>query len=280
MSSGHEQPKRGERLIFIGGAPRSGTTLVQNILDSHPDIYGGPEFDFIPVIVNKRRQIIQSIARGRIDAFCSQEDVDEAIADLIERLLLPAADRHAARYISEKTPVNVVVFVDLAHIFRAARFIHVIRDPRATVSSMLQVGRRGRKQGKQTPPFTTDIHRAIDLVKKCDRAGIQAAKFAPARVIPVVYEDLVTRPEGKVEEICCDLGIEPHDEMVCPGGQSHPGDEHVDGIWYNKQEIGRNIETKEINKWKQLLTREEKATINEVFRNDELYQLIGYDFSG
>lgn len=36
--------QKGERLIFTGGAARSGTTLVQNILDSHPDIVGGPEF--------------------------------------------------------------------------------------------------------------------------------------------------------------------------------------------------------------------------------------------
>ena len=58
---------RGKRFVFIGGSPRSGTTLVQNILDSHPVICGGPEFHHLPDIMNLRKALRDSIAKGWID---------------------------------------------------------------------------------------------------------------------------------------------------------------------------------------------------------------------
>ena len=55
---------RGEQFIFVGGAARSGTTLVQNILDSYPYIIGGPEFRNIPSIIKLRNELHESIAGG------------------------------------------------------------------------------------------------------------------------------------------------------------------------------------------------------------------------
>ena len=40
------------KFIFVGGSPRSGTTLVQRILASHPNIFGRPEFDFLHAIAD------------------------------------------------------------------------------------------------------------------------------------------------------------------------------------------------------------------------------------
>jgi hypothetical protein len=48
------------RLVFVGGSPRSGTTLVQRVLNHHPKVYGGPEFDFIPSIA----ELYQKFLRG------------------------------------------------------------------------------------------------------------------------------------------------------------------------------------------------------------------------
>ncbi|NIA09336.1 MAG: hypothetical protein GWP10_06315 [Nitrospiraceae bacterium] len=117
-------PNRGKRLIFVGGAPRSGTTLVQNMLDSHPDILGGPEFLHIPHIINLRKGLQHSIEREWIDLICSYDDVDKAICLLIECLLLPLADRHGCKFLSEKTPENVLVFSELISLFPGARFIY------------------------------------------------------------------------------------------------------------------------------------------------------------
>ena len=48
------------RLVFVGGSPRSGTTLVQGVLNHHLKVYGGPEFDFIPSIA----ELYQKLLRG------------------------------------------------------------------------------------------------------------------------------------------------------------------------------------------------------------------------
>jgi len=48
------------RLVFVGGSPRSGTTLVQRVLNHYPKEYGGPEFDFIPSIA----ELYQKFLRG------------------------------------------------------------------------------------------------------------------------------------------------------------------------------------------------------------------------
>ncbi|MGB0109821.1 MAG: sulfotransferase, partial [Terriglobales bacterium] len=61
------------RLIFVGGSPRSGTTLVQRVLDCHPEIYGGPEFDFVPPIVDLFQEMRRSIRSGRIDAILDEK---------------------------------------------------------------------------------------------------------------------------------------------------------------------------------------------------------------
>jgi hypothetical protein len=48
------------QFVFIGGAPRSGTTMIQNILANHSGIHAGPEFDWTPELA----RIFSGIKRG------------------------------------------------------------------------------------------------------------------------------------------------------------------------------------------------------------------------
>jgi len=102
-------PSGSERLIFVGGCPRSGTTLVQNMLDSHPDIFGGPEFLHFEDLIRFRKILGRSISVGWIDLFCSHDDLDHHLRTLIQNLFLPLADRQGCAYMSEKSPMNVLV---------------------------------------------------------------------------------------------------------------------------------------------------------------------------
>jgi hypothetical protein len=69
------EPKK-YRHIFVGGAPRSGTTLVQRILGAHSLVYAGPEFDLVPEIIRLRNQFIQKIIAGRISAYMDENYVN------------------------------------------------------------------------------------------------------------------------------------------------------------------------------------------------------------
>jgi len=270
---------QGQRLILIGGSPRSGTTLVQNMLDCHPDVYGGPEFDRIPMIVEIRNRLVSSVATGRIDTFCSREDVNEAAASMIERLLLPVADKNGCKYLSEKTPSNVLVFKELLEVLPRARFIHVVRDPRAIVASLLMVGLRAKRRGVQPIPITTNVQSAIHAIKEGTQIGFAAAAHAPDRVHTIVYEKIVTNPEGESRALCTFLGIPWAEEMLRPGEKTHSGEKVLDEVWYDRRTYYRNPVTTEIDKWKKILTPEQQAIIASAFRDEENHAKLGYSFS-
>ena len=264
---------RGNRFIFIGGAPRSGTTLVQNMLDSHPDILGGPEFLHIPDIMRLRKILHRSISREYIDLFCSHNDVDRHITFLIKDLLLPLTDKQGCKFLSEKTPENVLVFSELIELFPQAHFIHVIRDPRAIVSSMQQVGNRAKDKGLGPPPFTANISASIAYIKKCFNAGFAASKNAPGKVLTVAYERLVMDPERETKRICKFLELEWTNQMITPGNKKHLGEKAItcrsNEIWYNAKTYYRNPDSQNIEKWKSQLTLAQQVRITMAFEDYE-----------
>lgn len=269
----------GNRIIFVGGVPRSGTTLVQNILDSHPDIFGGPEFDRIPNVVDLRRKFHSSISNKRIDIYCSKDQVDRAIAAYIESLLLPIADKNNCKFISEKTPWNILAFLDLLEIFPKSHFIHVVRDPRGVIASMLKVGEKAKRMNTNSPDFTRDIKLAIHYIGTCHKIADEATKRAPDRVITVVYEKLISEPEKETKRVCEFLKINWVSDMMYPNRKKHAGENKIVDIWYDKKMYNRNPEPSEINKWKAILNPSDQVFISFVFSNNEEIAKYGYDFS-
>ncbi len=274
---------RGSRFIFVGGAPRSGTTLVQNMLDSHPDIFGGPEFIHIPDVIRLRKDLHGSITRGWIDLFCSHADVDHHICSLIENLLLPLANKHEGKLLSEKTPGNVLVFSELIDLFPGARFIHVVRDPRAIIASMLQVGKRAKGQDMKTAVFTNTLDAAMNYTQKCLTAGFAASQSAPNNILTIMYEQLVTKPERETKKICDFLSIAWSDRMMRPGSFQHLGEKAITlnsgQVWYNRQMYNRNPENHHIHKWKTQLTSRQQTTITQSFTDNNELAHLGYEFS-
>lgn len=236
---------QGERLIFVGGPPRSGTTLVQNMLDCHGEIYGGPEFLHIPDIVRVRSRLHASISRKWIDLICSYEQVDKMTAAWIEGFLLPLADSQRTRFLSEKTPENVLVFPQLIELFPKARFMLVVRDPRAIVSSMLEVGAKARAKGLKPPFFTKNLSAAISYTRDCIERGFKAVEAAPERVYTVVYERLVREPKEETQAICDFLQIAWEPTMIRPASKKHAGEKAItifsNEIWYDAKADRKSV---------------------------------------
>jgi len=273
-------PNRGARFIFVGGAARSGTTLVQNMLDSHPDICGAPEFLHIPDIISLRKTLHHSIDRKFIDLICSYEDVDRQICSLIESFLYPLAEQYGCRFVSEKTPNNVLVFPDLISLFPGARFIHVVRDPRAIIASQLQVGKRAKQRGWNTQDFTHSISAAVDYVHQCFKTGFASSEIAPQRVIEVVYERLVANPEYETKRICEFLKVEWSSRMLRPGELKHPGEKAItNNVWYDTKSYNRDPEPNEIDKWKSQLSLMQKFMIVGNFSGNKDLLRLGVDLS-
>jgi len=278
-----EMSNDGDRLIFIGGSPRSGTTLIQNMMDSHPLILGGPEFLHLPDIIELRRKLHSSIDREWIDIICTRDDVDSHIISLIKSLFLPLADKHRCEYYSEKTPENILVFLELIELFPEARFIQVIRDPRAIISSMQQVKKRAIEKGIKPPIFTTNTTTSVAYIKKCFDAGFKTSKHAPGKVLTVVYEHLLANPEMETKRICEYLGMEWSDLMLRPGDKDHLGNRAItvksNEIWYDSKTYNRNLAIQNVGKWKSELALYHQLRATMVFAGNRELMQYGYDFS-
>lgn len=275
---------RGEKLIFVGGAARSGTTLLQNVLDSHPLILGGPQFGNIPDIINLREKLYYRIKIGKTDAYNSYADIDNHICTLIENLLLPLLKKQGGELLSEKTPPNIKVFPELLELFPGAHFINIIRDPRAVVLSLLLIRERFKEQGVKIQYSGSKLSDFIGLtseVKQRVLAGLSAAKLAPTKVLTVVYERLVTDPENETKKICNYLGIEWSSDMLYPSRKQHLAENSMtqQGIWYTKKSYNRDFDPTCINKWEEQLTLLQKALVSYYFRDIEKLAHYGYDFS-
>lgn len=273
----------GRRLIFVGGSPRSGTTLIQNMLDSHPLILAGPEFLHLPNIIDLRRGLHSSISRGWIDIFCTRDDIDSYIISLINRLFLPLADKYQCEFYSEKTPENILVFSELIELFPEAHFIQVIRDPRGIVSSMQQVKKRAIDKGLKPPSYCANISRSMAYMKTCFDAGFAASKNAQGKMLTVVYEHLLMNPERETKKICSFLEIEWNDLMLYPGDKEHLGEQAITSksnkIWYDSKTYYRNPDHQNIKKWQSKLSLGQQLKTTMAFRGNRDLIQCGYDFS-
>jgi len=274
---------QGERLIFVGGPPRSGTTLVQNMLDCHGEIYGGPEFLHLPDIVRVRAKLHASIARKWIDLICSYEQVDRLTAAWIEAFLLPLADAQNTRWLSEKTPENVLVFPELIALFPKARFLFVVRDPRAVVASLLAVGARARAKKLRPPYFTKDLTAAMSYTRTCLERGFTAVDAAPERVYTMVYERLVRAPQQETQAICAFLGLAWEPAMLQPASKVHAGEKaatiYSNELWYNANTFNRDPAADCVDGWRRQLPPLDQVTIARWFRSSRGLRALGYDFS-
>ena len=113
--------------IFIVGMPRSGTTLVEQILASHPMVYGAGERAELPALLSRIAKSGQAIAPfPEILGFLGGPELYKLGKDYVESIRLLAPD---AQRIADKRPTNFA-WVGLIHsILPDARIIHVIRDP-------------------------------------------------------------------------------------------------------------------------------------------------------
>ena len=270
-----------EKLIFVAGVPRSGTTLVQNILDSHSRIFGGPEFDRIPNIIDLRRKLLTSINMKRIEMFIRREDVDQSIADLIAHYLFPAAQRHHCEYVSEKTPWNILAFKDLIEIFPRARFIFVVRNPLSVIASIKRVGDRAKKKNSFAPDFAKDIGLACYYFEAVLHLMHDLDKRFPRKIFTLKYEALLSDPSAEIHKICAYLGVEFEQAMLSPGEHKHPGEKIMtrDDCWYTMDSYRRNIENSEGEGGRKTIPKSSMAFINRVFIENKTIGDYGYEFS-
>jgi len=189
-----------EKPLFIVGMPRSGTSLLEQILTSHPEVYGGGEMTFLHAELRRRMgpRLMGDFA-GAVMAF-SDTEWAELGASLLAHL-----DRLApsARRVTDKMPSNFMMLGLLRGLFPKARIIHCRRDPLDTCISCFTTS---FKQGHK---FTNDLRELGEYYRLYQEAMAYWRQVLPAHVFyEVDYENLVSDMESEVRKLLAFSGLE------------------------------------------------------------------------
>ncbi len=199
--------------IFVGGAPRSGTTLTRAILDAHPEIACGPELRAIPALARLYRDTAATMGETLAVHYAFDADsLRRTFAGLIGSFLQPLHERSGKRLIAEKTPANALYFSELFSLFPKARFVHVLRDPRDVVASLLSMDWRDERTGARLP-ITANVASAAAGWRDHVMAA-RAARRAGAPVFGLVYETLIAAPERTLADLFAFLDVPPNDASL------------------------------------------------------------------
>ena len=118
----------GDGLVFAGGAPRSGLTLLRALANSHPDIAAGPDTNICAPLCAQYNDFATNLGALHRDHFdLPPKTVQQNFAEYIAALFGNAKQPGRTRRVLEKSALNVLAFEQLHAMLPGARFIHMVR---------------------------------------------------------------------------------------------------------------------------------------------------------
>ncbi len=187
-----------ERPVFIVGMPRSGTSLVEQIVSSHPQVHGAGETGLMPTLVSRLRD-----ARGRGYPFLASGLSDADLRTLAQAYLDLLDQRGGGKTrVTDKTIGNFEL-LGLIHLcFPNARIIHCRRDARDVCLSCFST------RFSSGHDYAYDLRELGRFWRVYD--GLMAhwrAVLPPGRMLEVDYESLVEDVEGFARRLVAHLGL-------------------------------------------------------------------------
>jgi len=255
------------KYLFIGGVPRSGTTMVQKILGNHPQITAGPEFDNIPRIMHLYSKMQYGIETGRHSIYYNKEELKKNVENFINSLFQNRITPQT-KYISEKTPSNALVFEELLEFNPDYKLVFIVRDPRSIAASMKEVYLKAQKTGTNVA-LTKNISDYLILIDSYYKSLKEAVKKDEKRILILHYEDIVQNTCKAIEPLFNFLDLPFTRDLIDiskTNDVSFTVDNKTTEAWNTSKMKNNDTITKEsINKWKQLLSKTEANYIERYY---------------
>ena len=212
-----------ERLVFLIGPPRSGSTLLTRMLGAHSKIHAPAEPHLLtplahlgyyesvdqapydPVIARAGiREVVADLPMGESDYLASLR----AYTDSIYQKLLASSGREL---LLDKTPAYALVLDFAARLYPKAKFVVLTRHPMAVWSSYVSSFFDGDHEV---------AHKHNPLLERYVPAMARFLRERPVECHGVRYEELVSDPERQMERLCEYLAIEYEPGTVNYGDQA------------------------------------------------------------
>ena len=276
--------------LFMVGCPRSGTTLLKRMVDSHPQIALTRETHWItrfckgrtgltpqglvtPELISKLFEYHRfphlKISRDKLEAILAS-DQPISYADFVSRIFDLYGQRNGKRLVGDKTPGYVRNIPLLHKLWPKARFVHLIRDVRDVCLSMSQWRMAHRAAGRFSVWKEDPVTTAALWWQWHVQLGIEGGRPLGADLYHEIrYESLVQNPSEVCQAMCAFLGLPYDDAMI----KFHEGrTKHESGLSANRAWLPP---TPGIRDWKSDMPPEDVERI-EAAVGDVLDEL-GYD---
>ena len=204
------------RQCFIISQPRAGSTLLQRLLATHPQIQTiGEPWLAIPFVYALREkgvtaeyihvslaqgfgEFVATLPGGRADYF---REVRACLERLQQKISAPGKTCFL-----DKTPRYHLILDELSEIFPDAKFIVLWRNPLAVVASILNTWKEGRFDLRH---YEQDIFRG-------PRNILSFVEKKSAAIFTIRFEDLVTQPEAWMQQVTSFLELPPLATVALP----------------------------------------------------------------
>lgn len=183
--------------VFIVGMPRSGTTLTEQIIASHPDVFGAGELYYISMLNEEFKNLNQN----------NNYDYGQAYVKYVQSISDEAAQ---AKRITDKMPGN---FMHLGQIITAlpnAKIIHCKRNP---IDTCLSCYKQYFTLGHY---WSYDLDDMAEHYKKYADLMDHWRNVIPDKFIEVSYEDTVNDLESQARHLIDYVGLEWNDACLTP----------------------------------------------------------------
>lgn len=235
----HYEPDTESKLpLWIVGMPRSGTSLIEQILATHPQVYGGGE-------LTAWNDIAARLPEQLDDEPPFPECVERIPAVLLrviecDYLRLLRRLSGSAERITDKMPTNFMHLGLIALAFPRARIIHCRRDPRDTCLSCYFQAFPTR------PPFCYDLGDLVFYYRQYERVMEHWRQVLPktATILDVQYEDLVERQEPISRQMIEFCGLEW--DPCCLEFHKNPRPVQTSSSW----QVRQPIYSRSVGRWK------------------------------
>ncbi|MDF2389257.1 sulfotransferase, partial [Nostoc ellipsosporum NOK] len=221
--------------VFVVGMPRSGTTLTEQILASHPEVHGAGELEKLRRVANA------------IDFKSSAADLGKAVNSLTPELTRTLAEEHlsylrerasAALRVVDKQPHNFELIGLIALLFPNARIIHCRRDAIDNCVSCYVL------PFSSAHGYNTDLRTLGLYYREYDRLMRHWNEVLPGRIFENRYETLVEDQEAQSRQLIDHLGL-PWDD-ACLRFFEREGAVTTPSRWQVRQPIYKSS----VKRWK------------------------------
>jgi tetratricopeptide (TPR) repeat protein len=198
---------RADQLIFIIGMPRSGTTLIEQILDSHPQVFGCGELPHIGNLAGRLpgpNGATQGYPQGVV--YLNEQTCTEFARYYVHQVKTLSG---GADFVTDKMPQNFQFLGLIALLFPGAKVIHSLRDPLDTCLSCYFQNFRFQDT---TLAFSTDLANLGNYYKQYQRLMAHWRESLDIPMLEVNYETLVADQEAVTRQMVAFCGL-PWDEQ-------------------------------------------------------------------